>query len=164
MLDHPASILRIAWLYGGNSTHTIGIGFRIQNRAVFSPYSSELPFISVVKSSSFALSLTFGRFHPQPSFFPYTLSLQSVAVIQSPSHASLFVTLWILVRQASLSFTISRSLPRLMSIELGPTISPSDTPFSSCLQSFPAQSLFQWVGSSHHVAKVLELQLQHQSF
>ena len=116
MLDHPASILRIAWLYGGNSTHTIGIGFRIQNRAVFSPYSSELPFISVVKSSSFALSLTFGRFHPQPSFFPYTLSLQSVAVIQSPSHASLFVTLWILVRQASLSFTISQSLLKLISI------------------------------------------------
>ena len=26
------------------------------------------------------------------------------------------------------------------------------------------QSLFQWVGSSHQVAKVLELQLQHQSF
>ena len=26
------------------------------------------------------------------------------------------------------------------------------------------QSLFQWLGSSHQVAKVLELQLQHQSF
>ena len=26
------------------------------------------------------------------------------------------------------------------------------------------QGLFQWVGSLHHVAKVLELQLQHQSF
>ena len=26
------------------------------------------------------------------------------------------------------------------------------------------QSLFQWIGSSHQVAKVLELQLQHQSF
>ena len=26
------------------------------------------------------------------------------------------------------------------------------------------QGLFQWVGSSHHVAQVLELQLQHQSF
>ena len=26
------------------------------------------------------------------------------------------------------------------------------------------QGLFQWVGSSHQVAKVLELQLQHQSF
>ena len=37
-----------------------------------------------------------------------------------------------------------------------PTISSSVTPFS-CL-------LFQWVGSSHQVAKVLELQLQHQFF
>ena len=45
------------------------------------------------------------------------------------------------------------------------TISPSATPFSSCPQSFPAfQGLFQWVGSLHQVAKVLELQLQHQSF
>ena len=45
-----------------------------------------------------------------------------------------------------------------------PTISPSVVPFSSCLQSFPHQDLFQWVGSLHQVAKVLELQLQHQSF
>ena len=28
----------------------------------------------------------------------------------------------------------------------------------------PCQGLFQWVGSSHRVAKVLEVQLQHQSF
>ena len=35
--------------------------------------------------------------------------------------------------------------------------------FSSCLQSFPVSGLFQWVTSSHQVAKVLELQLQHQS-
>ena len=45
-----------------------------------------------------------------------------------------------------------------------PTISSSVVPFSSCPQSFPALGLFQWVGSSHQVAKVLELQLQHQSF
>ena len=45
-----------------------------------------------------------------------------------------------------------------------PTISSSVVPFSSCLPSFPALSLFQWVGSSHQVTKVLELQLQHQSF
>ena len=45
------------------------------------------------------------------------------------------------------------------------TISPPVTPFSSCLQSFPTSGdLFQWVGSSHQVAKVLEPQLQHQSF
>ena len=37
-----------------------------------------------------------------------------------------------------------------------PTISSSVTPFS-CL-------FFQWVGSSHQVAKVLQLQLQHQFF
>ena len=43
-----------------------------------------------------------------------------------------------------------------------PTISSSVIPFSSCPQSFPAQGLFQWVSSSHQVAKVLELQLQHQ--
>ena len=43
-----------------------------------------------------------------------------------------------------------------------PTISSSVIPFSSCPQSFPAQGLFQWVSSSHGMAKVLEL--QHQSF
>ena len=45
-----------------------------------------------------------------------------------------------------------------------PTISSSIFPFSSWLQSFPASGLFQWVNSSHEVAKVLEFQLQHQSF
>ena len=38
-----------------------------------------------------------------------------------------------------------------------PTISSSAIPFSSCLQSFPAQRLFQWVGSSHQMAKVLDI-------
>ena len=44
------------------------------------------------------------------------------------------------------------------------TISPSAAPFSFCLQSFPASGLFQRVGSLHQVAKVLELQHQHQFF
>ena len=49
-----------------------------------------------------------------------------------------------------------------------PTVSFSVIPFSS--PSPPAfnlsqhQDLFQWVSSSHQVAKVLEFQLQHQSF
>ena len=34
-----------------------------------------------------------------------------------------------------------------------PAISSSVVPFSSCLQSFPASGLFQWVGSLHQVAK-----------
>ena len=45
-----------------------------------------------------------------------------------------------------------------------PAISSSVVPFSSCPQSLPASESFQWVNSSHEVAKVLESQLQHQSF
>ena len=40
-----------------------------------------------------------------------------------------------------------------------PTISSSVIPFSH-FQSFPASGSFQWVSSSHQVAKVLEFQLQ----
>ena len=40
-----------------------------------------------------------------------------------------------------------------------PAISSSVVPFSSCPQSLPASDLFQWVNSSHEVAKVLEFQL-----
>ena len=43
------------------------------------------------------------------------------------------------------------------------TTSSSVATFSFCLQSFPESGSFP-VGSLHHVAKVLELQLQHQSF
>ena len=45
-----------------------------------------------------------------------------------------------------------------------PTISSSVIPFSYWLQSFPDSRSFQCVSSSHQVAKVLEFQLQHQSF
>ena len=44
-----------------------------------------------------------------------------------------------------------------------PAISSSVIPFS-CLPSFPASGLFKWVSSLCQVAKVLEFQLQHQSF
>ena len=42
-------------------------------------------------------------------------------------------------------------------------ISSSVVPFSFCLQSVPHQGLFQWVDALPQLAKVLELQLQHQS-
>ena len=62
--------------------------------------------------------------------------------------------------QASLSFTISWSLLKLMSVE---SVMPSNhlvlvSLFSFCLD------LFQCVCSLYQVAKVLEFQLQHQSF
>ena len=40
-----------------------------------------------------------------------------------------------------------------------PAISSSVVPFSSCPHSSQHQGLFQWVNSSHEVAKVLEFQL-----
>ena len=55
----------------------------------------------------------------------------------------------------------SNSFP--LSLWHHPTISSSVAPFSSWPLS-QHQGLFQWVGSLHQVAKVLELQLQHQSF
>ena len=45
-----------------------------------------------------------------------------------------------------------------------PAISSSVVSSSSCPIPSQHQSLFQWVNSSHKVAKVLEFQLQHQSF
>ena len=44
-----------------------------------------------------------------------------------------------------------------------PTTSSSVIPFSYS-QSYQRQDLFQWIGSSHQVDKVLDLQLRHQSF
>ena len=56
----------------------------------------------------------------------------------------------------------SNSYP--LSWQCHPTIASSVIPLSSCLQSILASGLFKWVSSSHQVAKVLEFQLQHQSF
>ena len=41
---------------------------------------------------------------------------------------------------------------------------PLSSPSPPALNLFQHQGLFQWVSSSHQVAKVLELQLQYQSF
>ena len=41
---------------------------------------------------------------------------------------------------------------------------PLSSPSPPAFNPSQHQGLFQWVGSSYHVAKVLELQLQHQSF
>ena len=73
---------------------------------------------------------------------------------------------WIAACQASLSIINSKSLLKLMSIEL---VMPSNHPTLCCPllllpPILPSISLFQWVNSSHEVAQVLEFQLQHQSF
>ena len=63
--------------------------------------------------------------------------------VQLLSCVRLFATPWTAACQASLSFTISQSLLKPMSIEsVMPIISSSVVPFSSCLQSFPASGSF----------------------
>ena len=77
-------------------------------------------------------------------------------VVQSLSGVELFVTPWTAARQASLSFTISWSLLKLMSIESVIPIQPShplSSPSPPALNLSQHQGLFQWVSSLHQVAK-----------
>ena len=85
--------------------------------------------------------------------------------VQSLSRVQLFVTPWTTACQASLSITNSQSLPKLMSIE---SVMPSNHLILCHPLLLPSvfpriKVFFQWVSSSHQVAKVLEFQLQHQS-
>ena len=88
-------------------------------------------------------------------------------VVQLLSNARLFKTPWTATSQVSLSFTISQSLLKLMSIKVA---MPSSHLILCCLL-LPMPSIFlnirvffQWVGSLHQVTNVLELQLQYQPF
>ena len=96
----------------------------------------------------------------------WRIDLCQFSSIQSLSHVQLFVTPWTAVRQASLSITNSQSLLKLMSItsvmSSNHLILSSPSPPTFNLSQH--QGLFQWVSSSHQVSKVLEFQLQHQSF
>ena len=81
--------------------------------------------------------------------------------VQSISRVWLSLIPWIAAHQASLSITNSWSSPRLMSIE---SVMPSShlilgRPVLLLPPIPPSISLFQWVNSSHEVAKVLEFQL-----
>ena len=85
--------------------------------------------------------------------------------VQSLNCVQLFATPWISAPQTSLSITNSRSTLKPMCIE---SVMPSNhllSPSHSTLNPSQHQRmLFQWVSSLHQVAKVLEFQLQHQSF
>ena len=72
-------------------------------------------------------------------------------IVQSLSHIQFFVIPRTTAHQASLSFAVSQSLLRIMSIEsvVHPTISSTISPFS-CPQYFPASGSFQgsWLFTS----------------
>ena len=98
----------------------------------------------------------------------------SFSSVQLFSHVWLFATPWTASHQASLSITNSQRLLKHMSIK---SVMPSNHiilyhPLLLLPSIFPSIRVFwvfffifsQWVSSLHQVAKVLELQLQHQSF
>ena len=79
--------------------------------------------------------------------------------VQSLSLVRLFATPWIAAHQASLSITNSWSSLRLIH-RVSDAIQPSHpllSPSPPAPNPSQHQSLFQWVNSSHEVAKVLEL-------
>ena len=88
-------------------------------------------------------------------------------VFQLLSCVKLFASPWTATHQDSLSFTISESLLKLMSIE---SVIPYNhhilcRPLLFLCSIFPSiRGFFQRVGSSRQVANALELQLQYQSF
>ena len=101
------------------------------------------------------------------SLLPYGLWKSWQWSVQSLSHVQLFATPWTIACQASLSITNSQSLLKLMSIEL--VMLSNHLILCHSLLLPPSnlsqhQGLFRRVSSSHQVAEVLELQLQHQPF
>ena len=89
------------------------------------------------------------------------MTINYISSFQLLSHVWLFVTPWIAARQASLPSPTPRVYTNscLSSWWCHPANSSSVVPFSFCSQSLPASGFFQWVNSSHEVAKVLEFQL-----
>ena len=91
------------------------------------------------------------------------LSLHTVSSI-----AQLCVTLWDPMDYSTPRFPVHHHLPELAQTRVhqaGDAIQPShplSSPFPPAFNLSQHQGLFQWVSSLHQVAKVFELQLQHQ--
>ena len=87
--------------------------------------------------------------------------------LQLLSHVQLFATPWTTACQASLFITNSQSFTQTHVHWVSDAIQPSpplSSPSPPALNLSQHQGLFKWVSSSHQVAKVLEFQLQYQSF
>ena len=136
--------------------------FPNQDRQIFFLY-----FIFFYSTGFITLDVYICFIHFKLMFFICCILWIQFSSVQSLSCVWLFETLWTAARQASLSITNYQSLPKLMSTEFGGAIQPPHPLSSPSPHSFNLsqhQGLFKWVSSSHQVAKVLEFQLQHQSF
>ena len=100
-----------------------------------------------------------------------SVSVSSVFMLFSRSVAQSWPTLWDPMDCSTPAFPVLHHLPELAQTHVhrvGDAIQPSH-PLSSpypppAFNLSQHQGLFQWVSSLHQVAKILKLQLQHQSF
>ena len=116
----------------------------------------------VAKRRTEQLTVTIIIMNRGSSFIPLLgiyFSTVQFSSVQSLSRVRLFATPWIAACQASLSITNSQSSLRLTSIE---SVMPSNhlilcRPFLLPPSVFPSiRVYFQWVNSSHEMAKVLQ--------
>ena len=103
-------------------------------------------------------------------YFGYLIIMPNGLSFQFSSVAQSCPTLWDPMNCSTPGFTVHHQLPEFTQTHahlVGDAIQPFH-PLSSPSPPAPNasqhQGLFQWVNSSHEVAKVLEFQLQHQSF
>ena len=146
---------------------------QIENPTFWDPMDCSLPHSSVhgvlqarVLDKNLWLNNNNSAFIPLPrkqGLQRHIYALNLFSSVQSLSRVPLFATPWIAARQASLS--IHHQLPEFTQthvLRVGDAIQPSHPlsfPFPPAPNPSQHQSLFQWVNSSHEVAKVLEFQL-----
>ena len=91
-----------------------------------------------------------------------------ISSVKSLSHVWLSVTPW--TAGSTPGFPVHHQLPELAQSQVHwvcvaiQKSHPLLSPFPPIFNLSQHQGLFKWVSASHQVAKVLELQLQHQSF
>ena len=105
----------------------------------------------------------------QTAMFPFATHLTIVSV-QFSSVAQLCPTLCNPMNHTTPGLPVHHQLPEFTQTHahrVGDAIQPAhplSSPSPPAPNPYKHQGLFQWVNSSHEVAKVLEFQLQHQSF
>ena len=127
------------------------------------PPLRDLPYSGIQPKSLMFLVLS-GGFSTTSA--PWEAHMNPVVAVQLLSCVQLIVTPWTAACQACLSLTISQSLLKFKSIE---SVMLSNHlilyhPLLLLPSTFPRIRVISRVSSTHQVVKILEFQLQHQSF
>ena len=161
--------------------HYIGLMVTVPHISFFGfRWSHQMPVILCC----FYMTLYFIFIIPGPTFIPtvqkyleiysFIVSVQLIlnkyVNTYSVKFSQLCMTLWKPMDCSTPGFPVHHQLPELAQTHVhwvGEAIQPShplSSPSPLAFNLSQHQGLFQWVSSSHQVAKVLEFQLQHQSF